>query len=344
MENGETPIKPADLINLLGPRGVGDEQYFRELRLRFLRHQEQGHHLVFSSELLSSKSQAIYHPEIWQALLQGFHVKIVIGYRHYFDWYPSMYHQQHLGPKLSKWPHQGGRHHPPFADYLRDHLRKLQAQDHDRLTQTNTHLSLWSLVAWSKHFDDVSIFDLHQPGDTFTNFVCQALPSADNLCKRLTEDTTEQAEYARNESTVPTSTAIVRVSSDFHAERVVEEAYDRGLRSTRDAKSKKRLVQKVRWALERDGIVFGPNKSNPVYWNCLPAILEEEFRNASLTLMERLHMMTSTSREPSNEEKTLALKEHHALFEKSKMKGKFCDINPNEVLNTSRLVKQVFGL
>ena len=155
-----------------------------------------------------------------------FRVKIVVVYRHFFDWLPSLYFQSYTG----KNPRFGGKEIKirGMVDFTEEYLDKLVQYDpEDNSTNIYTtssfgkqkhgglklatereketsHGTVWSYLKWSSWpglYESVDIFDLHsQPKpsyyidddakqDLFADFVCQALPFASNTCHHLRNET-----------------------------------------------------------------------------------------------------------------------------------------------------------
>jgi hypothetical protein len=161
-----------------------------------------------------------------EELLFKFRVKVVVVYRHFFDWLPSLYFQSYTGRN----PRFGGKEIEMrgMVDYTEEYLDKLVQYDpEDNSTnifttssfgkrkhggmkiatesETETsHGTVWSYLKWSSWpglYESVDIFDLHrQPKpsydinndakqDLFADFVCQALPFASNTCHHLRNET-----------------------------------------------------------------------------------------------------------------------------------------------------------
>lgn len=327
MPNGESSILTYEMVSNLNRLNV---TYIKGLQIRIQQHRRMGHHLIISSEHFTSKMKDGIR--VWNVLKQltaGFQVKVVIAYRHYFQWIASMYYQQHHSPQYRRWPHLGGKTHPTFQSFLAAHLDDWEASGRNNITgaagRNAMHHSLWALLTWAGHFDDVHVFDLHQDGDAFTNFVCQALPSANHSCHALTQL------VERGGGDV--DTVVKRVSSDYHAERVVEEAYLRGL-IRRDV-GKNDTLGRARETIGRHGI-----HKNAEYMECIPTALEGRLRNASLTFMELLY--EADGRHLSDLELEEAVSEHDSMFEESKDQGRYCDIHPTRFLENSTLFQDAF--
>lgn len=321
MPNGEESILTFEMLKQLNTQ---NSTYLKALKDRIRVHRTLGHNLILSSEHFISKMDN--KERVWQVLKRltdGFRVKVVIAYRHYFQWIASRYYQQHTRSVYRKWPHLGGQPHPSFQSYLTTRLDEWEASNRTNMgSRDETHHSLWALLLWSNHFDDVHIFDLHQDGDTFTNFVCQTLPSANYTCYELTE--------LVNEEGTDGETVLKRVSRDYHAERVVEEAYQQGL--IRKHVSKNSTLRAAREAIGKHSI-----HRNPDLMECIPQPLEDRLMNASLTFMELLYQ--ADGRQLSGVEWEEAVREHNAMFDQTKAQGKFCDIHPAKFLQNTTLLE-----
>ena len=85
------------------------------LRSRMEHHHALGNNILFSVESFASIDGSIHEEKKDQAwilfrdLFQNWNINIVIAYRHYFDWLPSMYFQRYIGnQRLDRWPHDKG--------------------------------------------------------------------------------------------------------------------------------------------------------------------------------------------------------------------------------------------
>lgn len=157
--------------------------------------------------------------------LFGFRVKIVVGYRHFFEWLPSMYYQTYHWIQRYYDPTSPEFHRPGIIEYTENFLDRLKQYDPDDKNTTiyttadmgsgsqagiqigsaeTSHGSLWAYLKWSSTpelFERVDILDLHQQTskgapseetegvppktDVFADFVCQSLPSATHTCSDL---------------------------------------------------------------------------------------------------------------------------------------------------------------
>jgi hypothetical protein len=291
-------------------RGFG----FEALKSRMEWHHSQGNHMVFSIEAMSNHLED--KEEVWGFLLslfEGWNVRIIVSYRYYFDWLRSMYYQQNIGKMYNRWPHEKGKPHANFIGYLNYHLecreKNITTNDGNSFGQ---HLTLTSFQLFARHFHDVRVFNLHQEGDPVRNFICQMLPTAHKVCKRLSEQTEDTDE-----------TLVKRVSQSFDADRIAEVAYERGL--VNQNVPKEEVVHKIAHHMEHTGL-----SSNKEYFTCPSASLEVRFLNASLVFerdiltAQRLHLPEVDFQ---HDESNLV-----PLFERTKAKKKFCEIDPDQVL------------
>jgi hypothetical protein len=358
MPNGEDPIKPFDFIKALGHVSSGvNETFLQETRQRFLRHRRLGHHLIFSTEHISSKpSMHVSNPLVWKRLLQGFQVKIVVGYRHFFEWYPSYYYQSHIGSRFCfYWPQDGGSTIPSLVEYMEDHLNRWQGsrnddnpRESDRLA---THMSLWTYRIWSQHFDNVYLLDLHQSGeDVLVQFLCHALPSANHTCKYL-----QQVNDINNSNNLTVNVKMTqRVSSNLFPERIVDTALQWGMINNTQARKKPYFAKKVRDMLDAMKLLVN-NSSNDNdddhddnYWWCPSLALRDRIHKASLFYLQSLHQMVNSSsisqpRLLYGTNWTLAVQAHDRLFQTAQQKRKFCDVNTSRVLQNVHFTRHVFG-
>jgi hypothetical protein len=338
MTNGEKPILPREFFPPLISRH-DNRTHFQKVREHFLKHHRLGHNLILSSEHISSKVQ-FSNPFLWKELTDGFNVRVIIGYRHYFDWFRSYYFQQHHGGRyLREWPGQGGPIHPPFLEYVENHINAWEANGRNNMGKlsSSTHMTLWMYLRWSTRFqnndDTVIVLDLNQDGDVFTNFACQSLPTANSLCEHLT--TLRETSNTNN----GTQTFELRTSSDFHADRIVETASEQGLIPTANITiSRISYVKRTEILMKKYNI----DLSNPHYFSCIQHELEERLLNASAAFLEILYTSNfQQQKQYAQKNWTTVKSQHDLLFQKAKSKGKFCDINTTAVLLNSDFLQEL---
>lgn len=151
--------------------------------------------------------------------------RIVVSYRRLHELLPSHYNQHYKKNRIPSEPKAYGHHNwpgvdgnyklPPFAEYLE---REVDLTQHDTVR---------TYEAWGKDFS-VSVFNVHQEGDMATNFVCQVIPGADELCRKLTDEAgrSEQPTGGKNISSSSSSNgSIMLLDYDILAVH----AYEQGL-------------------------------------------------------------------------------------------------------------------
>ena len=154
------------------------------------RHLKLGHNVIMSSENwyeLDDKNGGL------EALLKiltlvGFDVTIVVAYRYYHEWLPSLYFQENYNPRFfgKKKNHPVT---PTFEKYMDTHssfLSRVDNYQHHEIMNTTTptgggggsgsgvlttmmeqvhhHPTVSSVLRYSKHFKNVVIFDMHDAG------------------------------------------------------------------------------------------------------------------------------------------------------------------------------------
>ena len=225
-----------------------------------------------------------------------------------------MYFQQHIGKKYrEKWPDQQGWEHPSFHKFLAYHLERWEKKDPSNDGHSwGQHLSLYATEYFANHFDDVQIFDLHQGGDVLTNFICQMLPNAPNMCRRLQNNTF-------------VDTGVKRESHSFDADRLALAAYQLGLFNHSIGRTA--AVKTIRAELEKTGdLMIAQNLV------CLNDALASRFLNASLWFEEKVALSSSQGNAASSIGFHRTISDHVEAFRSANRSGKFCEINTDVVL------------
>ena len=224
LPNNETTLNGHKLLMCLidGNTHCGG---YDEFHTRLRRHKSLDHDVVYSNEGFAN--HLVDDDVAWDALkrlLDGWNVRVVIGYRHYFEWIRSLYYQQTLNKKFYKlnWPGQNGvgRPHPSFLTYLDYHLTRYETNDlsvdggHSAHSYGH-HLTLSTYKKYAKHFDDIQVLDLYtstsssstpsttttstaateetlsdNSHDIITQFVCHMIPNAIKTCGRIKKEWT----------------------------------------------------------------------------------------------------------------------------------------------------------
>ena len=195
----------------------------------------------------------------------GFNVKIVINYRHYFQWLPSFYFQSELINKLS-----GAQTLIEFIDEAIEGVGSEYRFDSDSTKRkpwsqivpwglNKNHGTLYSYLHWSSPLslrNRIEIFDLHQQQivinadetmqaenskELFHNFVCQALPAAAETCSQVREANETLVERARAKSGLVSSLETGKLS-DTQVFQLKSAAHDRFPELEQSKKSTKNLT------------------------------------------------------------------------------------------------------
>ncbi len=314
MDNGESGIPGHHLMMGLinaNPHSRG----FEKLKARMEHHLSHGNNIILSIEAMSNHLED--RPETWDlflSLFRGWNVRIVVAYRHYFDWIRSMYFQQHIGKKYRElWPHQKGLAHPLFHEFLHYHLDRWEKGESSNDGHSwGQHLSLYAIQYFSKHFRDVQVFDLHQQGDVFTNFICQMIPGATNTCHHLRKKASLESNMMKRES------------HSFDADRLALAAYNEGILHKNIRRTD--AVQKVaNYLLSTDDL------SDRNHLVCLSDGLKARFLNASLWFESEVAL----SKSKGGDIQTVFHRnvvDHIQSFHKAVDGAKFCEVNTESIL------------
>jgi hypothetical protein len=297
-----------------------------KLQSRMKHHHAMGNNMIFSLEAMAGHLED--KENVWKmftSLFEGWNLRIVVAYRHYFYWIRSMYFQSYIGDQYLRWPHENnGLPHPSFQEYLGYHLQRWQLNDidNDDPRAYGQHLSLSTFRKFAKHCEDVKILNLHQGGDPVANFVCQMLPTAHTSCRTLSK---------RYEDLDGAAATVHRMSHSFDADRLAIAAYEKGLIDGKKI-PKKKLVKEIVKYLKETQI-----STNIDYLQCLPEPLEAQFLNASLTfereMVADVHVRDADSGFSQNET------DHIALFQQAVVRMKFCEIDPALILKNDSWVQ-----
>jgi hypothetical protein len=112
-------------------------------------------------------------------------VEILVSYRHYHDWVPSLYTEMYkqyvlLHGKGDPWPEEGGAHMPSFPDYFDYRFGKPLSDELQSLYSSN---ALTVYRTFLQMFDNVSVIDNYE-GRTFENLIC-SFPGAGTACAKV---------------------------------------------------------------------------------------------------------------------------------------------------------------
>lgn len=282
-----------------------------KLKDRLQWHSKRNQSVILSSE---NFNVGISNKKGWDLLkniTQDFHVRIVVSYRRYFDWLPSFYFQHNHKAKKKM----------SLLTFIQNHLSK-----------TTIHPTMEARNKYLPHFHDVQIFNMHQEGDLVTNFVCQTLPVATNVCndrRKKQQTTTSSAVMSRQEQH---KEVVVRPSSSFDFPRLIAGAKKLGYQETNKTKTRFDLFQTQHFSTYQQ------------LSSCLSTELKQILLNRSMVFEE--NMVSSSCAANSNHHlQTLLVehqKDHRDAFQKFLDKRKHCEINVTQALLNSSFLRFVF--
>lgn len=326
MENGEKTIPGHFLMMGLNDANTKNRGY-EKLKARMDFHRVKGNNIIYSNEAFTN--HLIDQNKTWDSLktmFTGWNVRVVIGYRHYFDWIRSFYYQTHKqNAKLDKvWPNQGGKLHPSFISFLDYHLQRKESGDLsvDGGIKNNAfghHLTISAYKKFSPHFDDIKFISIYDK-DMLTDFVCRILPNADKTCHSLRTAVDREEE---------THSVAKRASQSFDAHRISEAALDKGYIS-KDS-DKKKVVEQVKKRIEKIG-----TKPLSEFLACPPPSLVTRLLNASIDFENE--MLEFSGEKLSASAKDEAKSAHISMYRKSEAENRFCDLDPELILKDSAWV------
>jgi len=118
-----------------------------------------------------------------RTLSEFFRVQLVVVYRRYWEWLLSMYNEKYKPysrrQHFQKWPDEhGGASMRSFPDYYRRLLKEQGFGGYQLLAQKlDMPAAMYlSRELFGKHFDKARVFNMHQPGSLFENFVNATVP------------------------------------------------------------------------------------------------------------------------------------------------------------------------
>ena len=286
--------------------------------------------IILSSEVLGSKKFSATQKSFnrLKSLLGGYSVRIVVGYRRYFEWLPSFFFQQNFLEPLEV----------SYIDFLRQQVH----------ATNDTHLTNRAIKIWSAQFDDLYVLNMHQEGDLTTNFVCEALPGPPtNLCRELRS--TESQGSHNHTTTKKKATSKQRVGRDMNWLRLVAAVRQRGWKFGKE--------EKKPWKIAKEQYRNFP-KTYPTEYqslvSCLTEEEEEKLLDLSLTYEKEVVATATASGHNNNNNNNnqhledlllpFKLEDHRKTFYEYARKGKYCEFDAVRALsNTSSLfVRSVF--
>lgn len=331
MENNEKNIPGHYLMMGLNDANTHNRGY-EALKSRMDYHRLEGNSIIYSNEAFAN--HLIDQNSTWdclQSMLSGWNVRVVIGYRHYFDWIRSFYYQTNKqNDKLhKKWPNQGnGKPHPSFLSFLEYHLERRESGDLSidgglKNDAFGHHLTISAYKKFSPHFDDIQFLNLHDDDDMVTDFVCRILPHAGKTCRKLSTLTDEDKEEE-------THSLAKRGSQSFDAHRISEAAFDKGYISERSPKEA--VVEMVKKKIKETGM-----KSLVKFWICPSPSVVARLLNVSIEYENEM-LEISKGDDVSAPEMEKAKNSHISMYRKNEADDRFCDLDPELILKDENWV------
>jgi hypothetical protein len=144
--------------------------------------------------------------------------RVIITYRHFHEKIVSLYQELIVGRRdRNGWKAAAI---PSFPEAMEKAWSHALTMSHDALVR-----------AYSKHFDDVKVFDFHGKGDLVTRFICD-LPNSHAACEAYKVDSTNAAEEEKKGNTgegMGASHSRPSRTSYAQADRIAVAAYKAGL-------------------------------------------------------------------------------------------------------------------
>lgn len=181
-----------------------------EMKKTFADCRESNLSVVLSSEDIGLMSEDHYEQTLAH-LFEGFELTVVVGYRRFYSWAPSVYFQLKKG-----WT--GG--YSRFDDDLPANFKQYfaQANHFENLLRlyTDSYVDNWSHIVDRK---DIVIYNLHEDGNVLKTFYCNIL-KAEHACKKAIET-------LHPNSNVGFSTVFDAIAVAAHQEGIVPDTFGR---------------------------------------------------------------------------------------------------------------------
>jgi hypothetical protein len=238
------------------------------------------------------------------SLTEDWDVEIIVTYRHYHDWVPSLYYEMYkflvmMDDKGVLWPEDGGFDMPSFPDSFDDRFEKPLSDTMEFLYSTN---SLTVYRTFLQMFDNVSVIDVND-GSLSEKWIC-SLEGADDACDKVSR------------AQVP------KVTEDEDADYMSKIMFDLvAVAARKDAFVDPFLGRDfVRNEAQTFAKTLGADYSLPL--KCLSPLQEQEFFELSAKLNEVMPVNSTV-------EDTFSL---------AKLNNEFCSVDAGKVLNDTRWI------
>jgi len=289
-------------------------------------------------------------------LLKDWNVTLSLTYRRYFEWILSSYNQIEKHRLSYKWPRRGIRRSSSintgidrattctFGRWFDGLHRNSGGGDENnnstacnyrwiRSFDPSFHPVEYIIKKFREKLDSISIqvFNMHQEGDLFTNFVCQVMPGAENFCRALLTRGGREERRPMNPSKM------------FDYDRLALAAYRKGLLtpSSSLSLSRKALRESLRVAFPDLGSVPG------FKYLCPPTDEMERLLELSVRYEKgiyRNYLLPPSSRNTTLREQYLEGIEadHRKSFENYIESRTFCNWDVEFLLESNETVREWF--
>uniref|UniRef100_A0A7S2P0T1 Sulfotransferase domain-containing protein n=1 Tax=Leptocylindrus danicus TaxID=163516 RepID=A0A7S2P0T1_9STRA len=292
-----------------------------QLRQLLANHQAEGHNVIFSFEnwsALPTHELTEFKWAILKEILSSFRVKVVITYRRYYSWLPSLFNQYFkqnyvqidTGVRGNDWPDGGGLVIPSFAESFDENMNAIEPHLANYFHPRQDPLR--AKEKWEEQFPGVSVLNMHDDGDLTNNFICKILPGATRACqaeKPLAEWSESELRLLRNPSV------------KLHYDMIATAAHIRGWVNDGLTRQEVRDAIQCRWQEMK--------VSEDEYLTCPSGSQYEEIVARSKDY-EKL-MVPEFSETPG------AISSFEKEFRENVEKKKYCSVDPNLVLDDEGL-------
>lgn len=264
---------------------------------------------IFSRILPKKESLQLLH----STLSQLFQVKVVIGYRRYFEWRVSSYSEAYKNALDEEWPRDGGRKIVPFTTSYRYMRQGDQRRYREAAEQAGLHPTEYLQQLWTNYSFHVEIFNMHQDGDLITNFVSnQILPEGVKSALDIARMNANRMPQHKNPS----------ASHVFDYDMLAVEALEKGLIPKHEMLSRQMVSNMIQQVLNE----YPPNNITRM---CLTESEQEELLEKSLSYERHLF--------PAQSDEFLA--NHKSEFEKAVRAFRFCNLDTDELMQNWHVLK-----
>jgi len=254
---------------------------------------DEGLDVVLSSEFLGDVPLDLYRTAL-EPIFARFEITIVVGYRRYFDWLPSLFFQivRQRSKGWNAWPEKGKK--SDFITFYETSVDSIITK-----LYTEAYIKNWMTIVGTQK--NILIYNVHVDKDLVKTFYCNTL-NASNLCKKYS------IKHPLTSENVGFST---------HFDSIAVAAYHRGLIADPDKITRPVAAQNIQKYFEElnvDASIF-PETCFPKHY--LEEILEKSKRVESSLVPGFFH---SGGKETLEEE-----------FEKKK--SKYCFVSVDAILD-----------